>query len=73
MFWRPGGTTWRGVHVGGKSIPALELFTWNELRYVLDPQEVYGLDFPGETFRVLTKSPSSGGTKSPSSGRRRRS
>jgi hypothetical protein len=24
---------------------------------VLDPQEVYGSDFPGETFRVLTKSP----------------
>jgi hypothetical protein len=27
----------------------------DELRYVLDPQEVYGSDFPGETFRVLTK------------------
>ena len=25
----------------------------DELRYVLDPQEVYGSDFPGETFRVL--------------------
>jgi hypothetical protein len=25
-----------------------------------DPQEVYGSDFPGETFRVLTKSPSLG-------------
>ena len=24
-----------------------------ELRYVLDPEEVYGPDFPGETFRVL--------------------
>ena len=24
-----------------------------ELRYVLDPQDVYGEDFPGETFRVL--------------------
>ena len=24
-----------------------------ELRYILDPQEVYGDDFPGETFRVL--------------------
>ena len=22
-------------------------------RYVLDPQEVYGSDFPGETFQVL--------------------
>lgn len=24
-----------------------------ELRYILDPQDVYGEDFPGETFRVL--------------------
>jgi hypothetical protein len=24
-----------------------------ELRYVLDPKDVYGPDFPGETFRVL--------------------
>lgn len=24
-----------------------------ELRYILDPQDVYGADFPGETFRVL--------------------
>jgi hypothetical protein len=28
---------------------------------VLDPQEGYGSDFPGETFRVLTKSPYFGG------------
>jgi hypothetical protein len=35
----------------------------DELRYVLDPQEVYGSDFPGETFRVLTKSPSFGGRR----------
>ncbi len=29
--------------------------TRDELRYVLDPQEVYGSDFPwgGETFRVF--------------------
>lgn len=27
--------------------------TTEELRYILDPQDVYGLDFPGETFRVL--------------------
>ncbi len=33
--------------------------TRDELQYVLDPQEVYGSDFPrGETFCVLTKSPS---------------
>lgn len=25
----------------------------DELHYVLDPQEVYGSDFPGETFRML--------------------
>lgn len=27
--------------------------TDQELRYILDPQDVYGADFPGETFRVL--------------------
>lgn len=27
--------------------------TDEELRYILDPQDVYGEDFPGETFRVL--------------------
>jgi hypothetical protein len=25
----------------------------DELRYILDPQDVYGPNFPGETFRVL--------------------
>ena len=25
----------------------------DELRYILDQKEVYGEDFPGETFRVL--------------------
>ena len=25
----------------------------DELLYILDPADVYGLDFPGETFRVL--------------------
>ena len=25
----------------------------NELLYILDPQDIYGPDFPGETFRVL--------------------
>jgi len=24
-----------------------------ELRYILDPKEVHGEDFPGETFRML--------------------
>lgn len=27
--------------------------TRDELRYILDPQEVMGQDFPGETFRIL--------------------
>jgi hypothetical protein len=27
--------------------------TRDELRYVLDPKDVFGPDFPGETFRVL--------------------
>jgi hypothetical protein len=27
--------------------------TRDELRYILDPQDVYGPEFPGETFRVL--------------------
>jgi uncharacterized protein (DUF433 family) len=27
--------------------------TTEELRYILDPEDVYGADFPGETFRVL--------------------
>ncbi len=27
--------------------------TRDELRYILDPQEIHGDDFPGETFRVL--------------------
>ena len=31
----------------------LYVLSRDELRYVLDPQEVYGSDFPGETFRVL--------------------
>jgi len=32
---------------------ALYGLTRDELRYVLDPQDVYGPEFPGETFRVL--------------------
>ena len=27
--------------------------TDEKLRYIPDPQDVFGLDFPGETFRVL--------------------
>lgn len=32
---------------------ALYGLTRDELRYILDPQDIYGPDFPGETFRVL--------------------
>jgi hypothetical protein len=32
---------------------ALYGLTRDELRYILDPSDVYGPDFPGETFRVL--------------------
>lgn len=28
-------------------------FSTDELRYILDPKEVHGEAFPGETFRVL--------------------
>ncbi len=31
----------------------LHSLTRDELRYILDPKDVYGSDFPGETFRVL--------------------
>jgi hypothetical protein len=31
----------------------LYCLTTDELRYILDPQDIYGPDFPGETFRVL--------------------
>jgi hypothetical protein len=27
--------------------------TRDEPRYILDPKDMYGPDFPGETFRVL--------------------
>jgi len=36
--------------------------TRDELRYILDPQDVYGPDFPGETFRVLKEKEWGGGT-----------
>lgn len=29
--------------------------TRDELRYILDPADVHGPDFPGETFRVLNE------------------
>lgn len=32
---------------------SLELFECNELGYILNPKEINGPDFPGETFRIL--------------------
>jgi hypothetical protein len=43
----------REVRIGSNSISVVELLARDELRNMLDPQEVYGSDFPGETFRVL--------------------
>ena len=37
---------------GVKSL-SLNSFERDELHYTLDPKDVYGPDFPGETFRVL--------------------
>jgi hypothetical protein len=48
------------VRIGSSSISVVTPLARNELRYVLNPQEVYGSDFPAETFRVLTKSSSWG-------------
>lgn len=33
----------------------LNMLTREELRYILDPKDVFGPDFPSETFRVLKK------------------
>jgi hypothetical protein len=35
--------------------------TRDELHYILDPKDVYGPDFPGETFRVLKETAGAGG------------
>jgi len=32
---------------------AMIILLWT-LQYILDPKEVYGEDFPSETFRALT-------------------
>jgi nucleotidyltransferase/DNA polymerase involved in DNA repair len=37
----------------GRRAVRLYGFTRDELRCILDPADVYGPDFPGETFRVL--------------------
>ena len=29
--------------------------TRDQLRYILDPADIYGADYPSETFRVLKK------------------
>ena len=53
-----------GHSEGGRSQLRAELDAWyalaygltrDELRYVLDPKDVMGPDYPSETFRVLQK------------------
>jgi hypothetical protein len=44
---------WRSPKRGGWGHARLYGLTRDELRYILDPADVYGPDFPGETFRVL--------------------
>ena len=49
--------TRRGGHCYGRTLDAWFAraygLTRDELRYILDPADVHGPDFPGETFRVL--------------------
>ena len=35
------------------AVRVAQRLTRDELRYILDPADVYGPDFPSETFRVL--------------------
>ena len=58
---REGATPLRSLDAQGEALRA-ELGAWlaraygltrDELRYILDPADVHGPDFPGETFRVL--------------------
>src|SRR5580658_2871007 len=55
-------TTWNILEAEWRPLVRAELDAWyaraygltrDELRYILDPADVYGTDFPGETFRVL--------------------
>jgi len=47
--WKP--PEWVEIEQDGIPLPP---FKWgDELRYILDPADVYGPEFPGETFRVL--------------------
>jgi hypothetical protein len=43
----------RAVLRAARRIARLYGLTRDELRYILDPHDVHGPDFPGETFRVL--------------------
>jgi hypothetical protein len=38
-----------------KTLVCLYSLICDELRYILDPKEVHGEDFPGETFRVVVE------------------
>ena len=44
-----------GAHLcaGHYSLPKAYSLTRGELRYILDPADVKGADYPSETFRVL--------------------
>jgi hypothetical protein len=44
-----------GVVAGGRDAWCARAYglTRDELRHILDPADVHGPDFPGETFRVL--------------------
>ncbi len=54
---RPSAGTRSGARCSGAELDAyyawLYGLTRDELRYVLDPKDVMGEDFPSETFRVL--------------------
>ena len=53
---RSSGTTTAAPSCAPSSTPyyaRLYGLTRDELRYILDPKDVYGPDFPSETFRVL--------------------
>jgi len=43
----------QGAHVSAEPNAHLYVLTRDEPRYILVPKDVYGPDFPGETFRVL--------------------
>jgi hypothetical protein len=47
---------WMTKHGRQLSYARLYGLTWDELRYILDPADGAGADYPTETFRVLKAS-----------------